>query len=507
MSTSEFELRERKRREMEERRLNFFENLEAKKKLERELKNADKVRKNLLYLLVYIAFDLLYKRCVNCDLKMERQLQEEKRRGDRGVWAGPSVGSSDGVSENSPTNGTNSLNSPNSRRGKLDCGPFKRNKTASKGKKGKGSKKQDSDSDDDDISALLGLDLPKRKAATESSDEKSKRLMEAVAAAKAAALMNVPYDDQGPVHAGDKPNSQPMIIMMNKSNPSPRLQKYVGSGAHAATGRSGAQTSEISFAQSSQQFVQQPGSKARGGGGYRSVPGASGKQGSADWIMHALNAGPGVPNLSDEDDEAGGGGSGYTQQPRSRQRKNNPQQRRGPSRASSGDRRRHSKMGARGGPESSDANDSDSSFGSRGSQHQYTESNYSHKSRRASSTPSIDEREVTPSGQFYHIAMTGAAPTMAAAPPKQPAPSQRRQSSNGRSIRDPASGPSGEGGEEGAGRMGAMSAGMNIDGFYASVARRAAEGVPSGSAGVPATTPDTEAFYKSIHNQFRQTLE
>jgi hypothetical protein len=43
LSPSEFELRERKRREMEERRLNFFENLEAKKKVEREQRDAEKV--------------------------------------------------------------------------------------------------------------------------------------------------------------------------------------------------------------------------------------------------------------------------------------------------------------------------------------------------------------------------------------------------------------------------------------------------------------------------------
>jgi hypothetical protein len=43
LSPSEFELRERKRRELEERRLNFFENLEAKKKIEREQRDAEKV--------------------------------------------------------------------------------------------------------------------------------------------------------------------------------------------------------------------------------------------------------------------------------------------------------------------------------------------------------------------------------------------------------------------------------------------------------------------------------
>jgi hypothetical protein len=452
-------------------------------------------------------------------LKAEREKLEAKRRQERGeFWAIPSVNSSDGMSENSPSNGAQR------RRGKTDCGPFKRKTTASKGKKGNGSKKRESDSDSDDISALLGIDLPKRKADGGNSEEKSKRLMEAVAAAKAAALTNVPYDDKGPINLSESPRSQPTIIMMNKSNPSPRLQKYStgGSGTQHVDFRKDKNSegaSSISFATS-----QRPGKSAprASGLGRRSVAGSPGKQ-SSDWILNAVNGSPQVPNDEEDDNKndqeeetRGQSTGGFTY--RTKHRKKSP---RG-DRLGSGDSSRQHSHGtsrdgsARAAPESHDAsNDSDSSFGSRvGHEQQHSaKSAHSQKSLRApSSTPSIDEREVAPSGQFYHISSLSSAPSASvAAPPKQPAPSQRRQGSAGRSIRDPANSSAAAPAESEespvAGRAATLSAGINIDGFYAAVAKRAAEGVPSGSAGAPATTADTDAFYRSIHEEFRQTLK
>jgi hypothetical protein len=471
-------------------------------------------------------------------LKAERERLESKRRQERGeFWAIPSVYSSDGISENSPSNGRKS------RRAKTDCGPFKRKTIASKGEKDKGSKKRDSDSDSDDISALLGLDLPKRKAEGGGSDDKSRRLMEAVAAAKAAALTNVPYDDKGPVDVSETPRSQPTIIMMNKSNPSPRLQKYAAGSngaAYVSVGkvnkereREGTSISFVASHDNAQSLDEKSASKANSIG-RRSVADAPGKR-SSDWVLNAVNGSSRLPNDSkdeeeDYDEEEGaieqGGGQSVGGYPsyRSKYRKKSPQ-RQGQLR---GDRRLGSGASAtrpeatvtsrdgpsRTGPESIDtSNDSDSSFGSRVSheQHRLAGSTYSQKSQRTAlpSTPSIDEREVTPSGQFYHISSSGAPSTYMAAPPKQPVPSQRRQGSGGRSIRDPGSSaaPAESAETAASGRVATMSAGINIDGFYAAVAKRAAEGVPSGSAGAPATTADTDAFYRSIHDEFRQALK